>query len=145
VYIHTRELAGIRVSLVAQWIHTLLLEMFLSAVLSIAGVEITTRQMRVEFRIGELFFELIRQLGKCFFPPLSESFFPASAHCTNAQQTHDFGEFFSDLASKNFELLASLASALKILIPLLHCEFVFIVQHFCSIEAFLFIFKCVFM
>jgi hypothetical protein len=27
------------------------------------------------------------------------------------------GEFFSVLASKNFELLASLASALKILIP----------------------------
>jgi hypothetical protein len=26
-------------------------------------------------------------------------------------------EFFSDLASKNFELLASLASAFKILIP----------------------------
>jgi hypothetical protein len=33
------------------------------------------------------------------------------------QHRHDFGEFFSDLASKNFELLASLASALKILIP----------------------------
>jgi hypothetical protein len=49
-----------------------------------------------------------------FFPPLIESFFPL---CTNAQQRHDFGEFFSDLASKNFELLASLASALKILIP----------------------------
>jgi hypothetical protein len=42
-----------------------------------------------------------------------------SAHCTNAQQRHDSGEFLSDLASKNFELLASLASALKILIPLL--------------------------
>jgi hypothetical protein len=39
------------------------------------------------------------------------------AQCTNAQQRHDFGEFFSDLASKIFELLASLASALKILIP----------------------------
>jgi hypothetical protein len=39
----------------------------------------------------------------------------------NAQQRHDFGEFFSDLASKKFELHASLASALKILIPpLLH-------------------------
>jgi hypothetical protein len=36
---------------------------------------------------------------------------------TNAQQSHHFGKFFSDLASKNFELLASLASALKILIP----------------------------
>jgi hypothetical protein len=45
------------------------------------------------------------------------SFFPARAHCTNAQQRHDFGEFFSELARKNFELLASLASALKILIP----------------------------
>jgi hypothetical protein len=32
----------------------------------------------------------------------------------------DFGEFFSDLARKNFELLASLASALEILIPPLH-------------------------
>jgi hypothetical protein len=36
---------------------------------------------------------------------------------TNGQQGHYFGEFFSDLASKNYELLASLASALKILIP----------------------------
>jgi hypothetical protein len=35
----------------------------------------------------------------------------------NAQQKHDFGDFFSDLASKHFELRASLASALKILIP----------------------------
>jgi hypothetical protein len=26
-----------------------------------------------------------------------------SAHCTNAQQRHDFGEFFSDLASENVE------------------------------------------
>jgi hypothetical protein len=41
-------------------------------------------------------------------------FLPAGAHCTYAQQRHDFGEFFSELASKNFELLASLASALKI-------------------------------
>jgi hypothetical protein len=32
----------------------------------------------------------------------------------------DFGEFFSDLASKNVDFLASLASALKILIPALH-------------------------
>jgi hypothetical protein len=32
----------------------------------------------------------------------------------------DFGEFFSDLASKNFELLACLPSALKILIPSLN-------------------------
>jgi hypothetical protein len=38
----------------------------------------------------------------------------------NAQQRHDFGEFFSDLASKYFELLASLASALKILLPPLY-------------------------
>jgi hypothetical protein len=35
---------------------------------------------------------------------------------------HDFGEFFSDLASKNFELLASLASVLKILLPSLDYE-----------------------
>jgi hypothetical protein len=70
--------------------------------------------MRLEFGIGELFFKLTRQLGECLFPPLSESFFSL---CTHAQQRHDFGEFFSDLASKNFELLASLASALKILIP----------------------------
>jgi hypothetical protein len=32
-------------------------------------------------------------------------------------------EFFSDLARKNFELLASLASALKILIPPLYYTF----------------------
>jgi hypothetical protein len=93
-----------------------------------------TRQMRVEFGIGELFFKLTRQLGECFFPPLSESFFALliesysspitqSAHCTNAQQRHDFGKFFSDLASKNFELLTSLASTLKILIPPLSVRF----------------------
>jgi hypothetical protein len=33
----------------------------------VAGVEITTRQMRVEFGIGENFFKLARQLGECFF------------------------------------------------------------------------------
>jgi hypothetical protein len=40
-------------------------------------------------------------------------FWRQSAHCTNAQQRHDFGVFFSDLASKNFELLARLDKALK--------------------------------
>jgi hypothetical protein len=63
------------------------------------------------------FFNLLASLASAFFHPLSESFFPASAHCRNAQQRHDLGEFFSDLVSKTFELLASLASALKILIP----------------------------
>jgi hypothetical protein len=40
-------------------------------------VEITTRQMRVDFGIGEQFFKLTRQLGECFFFHLSESFFAA--------------------------------------------------------------------
>jgi hypothetical protein len=113
-----------------------------------------TRQMRVEFGIGEYFFKPTRQLGEylfllsvSLFSPLIEPYSSTimkykhltrwfiyyydtqswwstfwvglvqSAHCTNAQQRHDFGEFSSALASKNFELLASLASALKILIP----------------------------
>jgi hypothetical protein len=38
-------------------------------------------------------------------------------HTVQMLSRHDFGEFLSDLASKNLELLAILASALKILIP----------------------------
>jgi hypothetical protein len=82
-------------------------------------VEITTRQLAKcewNLELASNFLNLLASLA-CFFPPLNESFFPASAHCTYAQQRHDLGEFFSELASKNFELLASLASALKILIP----------------------------
>jgi hypothetical protein len=41
-------------------------------------------------------------------------------HTVQMLSKDDFGEFFSDLASKIFELLASLASALKILIPPLY-------------------------
>jgi hypothetical protein len=59
----------------------------------------------------------VLKLVSAFFLLSMSLFFLASAHCTYAQQRHDFGEFFSELASKNFELLASLASALKILIP----------------------------
>jgi hypothetical protein len=83
-------------------------------------VKITTRQLAKcewNLKLASNFFNLLASLANAFFL-LSESFFSASAHCTNAQQRHDFGKFFSDLASKNFELLASLArSALKILIP----------------------------
>jgi hypothetical protein len=38
-------------------------------------------------------------------------------HTVQMLSKDDFGEFFSDLAIKNFELLASLASALKFVIP----------------------------
>jgi hypothetical protein len=61
------------------------------------GVEITTRQLaKCEWNLdlASNFFNT-RQLGGCFFSPLSESL------CTNAQQRHDFVEFFSDLASKS--------------------------------------------
>jgi hypothetical protein len=82
-------------------------------------VEITTRQLAKcewNLELASNFLNLLASLASVFL--LSMKFFsPASAHCTNAQQRHDFGEFFSELASKNFELLASLASALKILIP----------------------------
>jgi hypothetical protein len=63
------------------------------------------------------FLNLLASLASAFFLLSVSLFSPASAQCTNAQQRHDFGEFFSDMASKKFELLASLASALKILIP----------------------------
>jgi hypothetical protein len=85
-----------------------------------SGVEITTRQLTKcewNLELASNFLNSLASLASVFFPPLMESFFPAGAHCTNAQQRHDFGEFFSDLASTNFEFLASLASALKILIP----------------------------
>jgi S-adenosylmethionine:diacylglycerol 3-amino-3-carboxypropyl transferase len=84
-------------------------------------VEITTRQLAKcewNLELASNFFNLLARLASAFF--LTESFFAASAHCRNAQQRPDFGEFFSDLASKKFELLASLASALKILIPPLY-------------------------
>jgi hypothetical protein len=84
-----------------------------------SGVEITTRQLAKcewNLKLASIFLTY-SPAWRVIFPPLSESFLPVSAHCTNAQQRHDFGEFFSDLASKNFELLASLASVLKILIP----------------------------
>jgi hypothetical protein len=105
-----------------------------------------TRQMRVEFGIGECFFLLSVSLFSLLIESYSSPIpkykhthdtmiylllwhthshdglffvqdYRRSAHCTNAQQRHDFGEFFSDLVNKNFELLASVASALKILIP----------------------------
>jgi hypothetical protein len=68
-------------------------------------------------KLASNFLNLIASLASAFFLLSVSLFSPASAHCTNAQQRHDFGEFFSDLASKNFELFTSLASALKILIP----------------------------
>jgi hypothetical protein len=54
------------------------------------------------------------------------------AHCTNAPQRHNFGELFSDWASKNCELLASLAGALKILILPLSIGIVFSLFFFFS-------------
>jgi hypothetical protein len=83
-------------------------------------VEITTRQLAKcewNLELASNFFNLLVSLASAFFLLSMSLFFPASAHYTNAQQRHDFGEFFSELASKHFELLASLASALKILIP----------------------------
>jgi hypothetical protein len=44
------------------------------------GVEITTRQLakcECNLELASIFL-LTRQLGECFFPPLSESFFPAN-------------------------------------------------------------------
>jgi hypothetical protein len=74
-------------------------------VIFITGVEITTRQLAKcewNLELASNFFNLLASLASAFFPPLNESFFPTSAHCTNAQQRHDFGKFFSDLASKIF-------------------------------------------
>jgi hypothetical protein len=92
-----------------------------------AGVEITTRQLAKcewNLKLASNFFHLLASLASAFFLLSVSLFSPASTHCTNAQQRHDFGDFFSDLASKNSELLASLASALKILIPPLCAPFV---------------------
>jgi hypothetical protein len=83
-------------------------------------VEITTRQLAKcewNLELASNFFNLLTSLASAFFLLSVSLFSSASAHCRNAQQKHDFGKFFSDLASKNFKLLASLASALKILIP----------------------------
>jgi hypothetical protein len=83
-------------------------------------VEITTRQLAKcewNLELASNFLNLLASLVSVFFLLSVSLFFPASAHYTYAQQKHDFGKFFSKLASKNFELLASLASALKILIP----------------------------
>jgi hypothetical protein len=45
-------------------------------------------------------------------------YLPSTDKVHNVQMLRkDFGDFFSDLASKNVELLTSLASALKILTP----------------------------
>jgi hypothetical protein len=82
-----------------------------------AGVEITTRLLAKcewNLELASKFLNLLASLASAFCLLSMSLFSPASAHCTNAQQRHHFGEFFSELASKNFELLAS---AMKILIP----------------------------
>jgi hypothetical protein len=89
-------------------------------------VEITTRQLakcKWNLELASNFLNLLASLASAFFLLSMSLFFPANAHCTNAQQRHDFDEIFSELASKNFQLLASLASALKILIPPLETLF----------------------
>jgi hypothetical protein len=99
----------------------------------LSGVEITTRQLAKcewNLELASNFFNLLASLASAFFLLSVSLFFPASAHCRNAQQRHDFGEFFSDLANKKFELLASLASALKILIPPLELCMCFTTLHF---------------
>jgi hypothetical protein len=102
-----------------------------------SGVKITTRQLaKCEWNL-ELASNFLNLLSESFFPANWVLFLPDSeiqthiwhgdlfiimthtvyfssrpstdsAHCTNAQQRHDFGKFFSDLASKNFESLENL-------------------------------------
>jgi hypothetical protein len=67
----------------------------------LAGLQITTRQMRVEFRIAKQKYKPTSQSCKVF-PPLTDLFYI-------------FGQLFSDLASDKAELLANLAGVLKTL------------------------------
>jgi hypothetical protein len=98
-------------------------------------VEITTRQLakcKWNLELASNFLNLLTSLASIFsssqlifFPANLVLFLPDSETQTHTwhNNRNDFGKFFSDLASKKFELLASLASAFKILIPPLCIHF----------------------
>jgi hypothetical protein len=68
-----------------------------------------TRPVRVEFKIGESKIQTHSQAWRWFFYPLTDNFYI-------------LGQLFSDLASDNFQLHASLASVLKNLSTPLHTQ-----------------------
>jgi hypothetical protein len=93
-----------------------------------AGVEITTHRLaKCEWHLemASNFLNLLASLASGFFLLSVSLFSPLIESYSSAilKYKHNFGKLFSDLASKNFELLTSLASALKVLIPQLVKEF----------------------